>query len=205
MYHSATQNTSVKSVRSQSQFNINDFYLTKLMNLRSEKQSELASPQKSYFSPNLSKPKRTTGQKISDTLSLTLTETRKDNKFFARLIGAMKEFYGSRQTFLNLFHKLDQAFEVQGKILDSIACYKPELGVLMDSSVKDLYECCIQLLSATKKEIDIAENLNEMKLRVNTQKMNEMETQRTSLQDLLSKYEHLIWAKNTEVPSFSSV
>lgn len=195
-------NTSVRTVRSSSQYNINDFYLTKLMSLRSEKQAELAPKPKLMLSPTMSTSKKTTDQKASEALVAAQAESRRDNKFFNRLVGAMREFYGGRPTFLSLFHKLDAAFEMQAKLMDSVACYKPELGVMMESSVKDLYQCCLELLTATKKEIDHASSVNQLKLKVNTEKMNQLEVQRSSLETLLSNYEHLLWAKNTEVERF---
>lgn len=198
-YQSGLLNTSTKSGRSQSQVNINDFYLTRLMSLRSEKQSDLANTSKIGFSPTLSKPKKTTEEKVGETLATIKAESRKENKFFNRLIGTMRSFFGSRPMFVRLFEKLDTAFEVQEKVRDAVACYKPDLGVLMQESVRTLYEVCLDMLSTTKKEIEIAGKLNELKLKVNTGKMNEMETQRASLQALLSNYEHLLWAKNTEV------
>jgi hypothetical protein len=198
-YQSGILNSSIKSGRSQSQVNVNDFYLTRLMSLRNEKQTELLKSQNLGISSSISKPKKTKEQIIGEAITLTQADSRRENKFFNRLIGTMKAFYGSRQAFVTLFEKLDTAFEVQVKVRDQVACYKPELGVLMQESVRDLYEVSMELLSATKKEIDIAGKLNELKLKVNTEKMNEMETQRTSLQALLTNYEHLIWAKNTEV------
>lgn len=161
--------------------------------------------QNTQMSSPLSLPKKTPAQKYEESARVLQVESKLDNKFFNRLQGGVKEFYGARPKFLNLFHRFDSSFQMQGKIIDSVYCYKPELGVMMQNSVSTLYQTCIDMLVYTKKEIDIATMCNEQKLKVNTERMIKMETHNATLEDLLMKYEHLVGAKNTEVVNLTSV
>ena len=94
---------------------------------------------------------------------------------------------------------------MQGKIIENVSGYKPELGVLIEESVSTLYQSCIDLLNFAKKEIDQSTLHNEQLLKVNTERMLKLESHKTKLEDLLMKYEHLVGAKNTEVGGLLSV
>jgi hypothetical protein len=197
-------NSSMKMCRSRSTFNINDFYLTNLLALKSDSKVAPAANKSQIMSP-LSLPKKIPAQKYEEMAKALHVESRLNNRFFNRLVGAVKEFYEARPKFLNLFHKFDSAFQMQGKIIENVSGYKPELGVLMEESVSTLYQSCIDLLNFAKKEIDQSTLNNEQLLKVNTERMLKLESHKTTLEDLLMKYEHLVGAKNTEVEGLLSV
>lgn len=192
-------NTGFKQNRSYTKYSINDFYLTGLVKLKQHTLASSKQPKiKDQSSLELSIPKKTIDQRITETLTKIRKESRIENKFFNRLEGATKEYFLEKKQFHKVFTNFDSAFELQQHVLNGVKCYKPELGTMLESSMGTLLDCCIGLCRLVKKEVMQIEEETELRLKDTSNNYYKLEKQRAGLEVSLRNYQMLVKAKEVE-------